>query len=187
MFDLAQITLRFASILLLLVASLFSASAAALDLFGLDLAAARRDQMRAEVKKTGAKLVSEAGKDAFYDIYEGDSLLHNAQRLYLGFVKKDQRFAFIEYEFNGLRQPTMLARLTTRYGKPQSQPGRYLTDTRYQWRVDGVQISLYQDWPAYKTRLSYIQPQALQQLRAEQQTYARNQRKQRLVYNEKAY
>jgi hypothetical protein len=159
----------------------------AIELFGVDLSVATRDELRIAVKQSGAKLLSEAGKDAFYDVYAGGALLQNAQRFYLGFVKKDQRFAFIEYEFSGLQQPAMLSRLIQKYGQPQKRAGKFISDFNYSWQVDGVQIQFYQDWPNYRTRLSYIRKETLQQLRLEQAQFELEQRKQRLVFNEKAY
>ena len=159
----------------------------AVELFGLDLSTARRDEFRLAVRQSGAKLLSEAGKDAFYDVYEGDALLHNARRLYLGFSKKDQRFAFIEYEFAGLQQPAMLARLIQKYGQPKKQAAKFISDFNYRWKMDGVQIRLYQDWPHFRTRLSYSRQQSLQQLRAEQSQFEQDQRQQLLVFNQKAY
>ena len=159
----------------------------ALELFGKDLSATTRDEFRVAVKQSGAKLLSEAGKDAFFDVYEGGALLHNATRLYLGFVKQNNRFAFVEYEFTGLQQPAMLVRLKQKYGEPDKQAATFISDFRYRWQVDGIQIELYQDWSNYKTRLSYTHKPALQQLRAEQQQFLLSKRQQLLVFNEKAF
>lgn len=176
------------SLILFVFLSMVAAPLQAIELFGIPLDSALRDNFRSAVKKSGAKLLSEAGKDAFYDTYEGSALLHNAQRLYLGFVKQDQRLAFVEYEFSGLQQPVMLlALLTRKYGKPRQQAGKFLSDFNYQWTVDGIEIRLYQDWAAYKTRLSYNRPQALKTLQVEQKQYALAQRNQLLVYNEAAF
>ena len=172
---------------LFLLSLLPALPAQAIELFGIDLNAATRDEFRVAVKQSGAKLISEAGKDAFYDVYEGDALLHNARRLYLGFTKKDQRFAFVEYEFAGLQQPAMLARLIQKYGPPKKRAGNFISDFSYSWRQGDLQILFFQDWPNYRTRLSYIRTPSLQQLRAEQSRFERDQRQQLLVFNEKAY
>lgn len=143
----------------------------AAELFGISLSGATRDQLRAAVKQSGMTLIREAGDDEFFDVYDSQTLLPGSSRLYLGFVKSNQRFAFAEYEFNGLRQPIMLQKLRTKYGEPQLLGGKYLTDQRYQWSTDEVQISLTVDWAQHKTRLLYYQPAALDDLRQEQKAY----------------
>ncbi len=157
------------------------------ELFGVNLVSASRDELRAAVKMAGVKLVKEAGVGAFHDVYKGDSVLHEAKKLYLGFVKKDKKFAFAEYEFNGLQQPVMLNKLINKYGKAAPTKGKFLTDMSYSWLSDGIKINFYQDWPAHKTRLIYFNPEALQQLRSEQKLFAVASNKAKAVYQEQAF
>lgn len=143
-------------------------SAHAAELFGIDLAQASRDQLRTAVRQSGVSLIREAGEDEFFDVYDSQALLPGSSRLYLGFVKSDQRFAFAEYEFSGLRQPLMLQKLRLKYGEPQRINGKYLSDQRYNWSNGEIQISLSVDWENHKTRLLYYQLSALTELRKEQ-------------------
>jgi len=156
---------------LLLLLFVFSIPSHALELFGIDLVSAKRDQLRTAVKSTGVKLLSEAGDDAFYDIYESNGLLDGSTRLFLGFVKKDKSFAFVEYVFDGLKHPQMLKMLQTKYGKSQKLRGDFQTDASHTWIKDGVNISFYKDWHAYKTRLTYYVPKSLKVLKAEMKQF----------------
>ena len=161
--------------LLLLPLLLLALPASAVELFGIDLATAQRDTLRQAVRQAGAELISQAGKNDFFDAYRSDTLLADSRRLYLGFVKADGAFAFAEYEFPQLRNPRMLRKLTERYGPPERIDGKFLTDTEYRWRRPPVEITLRQDWPAHALRLTYARPDQLQRLRREQQETRRKQ------------
>lgn len=163
------------------------APAQAVELFGVQLGQASRDQFRSAIKKSGAKLISEAGIDEFYDVYESSRILHNSRRLYLGFVKKDGKFAFAEYEFNGLQQRGLLAKLVEKYGKGQKTSGKYLSDTSWQWQVNGIHITLQSDWQAFTTRLVYRNPDALKLLKQEQTSHLANLNQQQDAYLRFAY
>ena len=173
-------------ILLLLLCCVYPQGYAA-ELFGVALTGATQGKLRDAVKKAGIKLVQQSGKDTFYDVYKGDSVLHKADHLYLGFVKKDKKFAFAEYEFSGLKQPVLLNKLNKKYGLANLVKGKFITDSSYSWVSKGIQITLYQDWRAYKTRLIYFNPTALMQLRSEQKLFDIPSNQQVAVYLEKAY
>jgi hypothetical protein len=150
---------------------IFNPVYAATMLFGVDLQLATRDEMRTAVRNSGAKLIKEAGSDDFFDEYGSGSLLQGSSRLYLGYVKKDNRLAFVEYQLEGLHHPQMIQKLTIKYGKPETVSGKFFSDNRHQWLSDGVKILMYQDWAAYKTRLLYYLPQNLSDLRLEYQQF----------------
>ncbi len=150
---------------------IFNPVYAATMLFGIDLQQATRDEMRTAVRNSGAKLIKEAGRDDFFDEYGSGSLLQGSSRLYLGYFKKDNRLAFVEYQLEGLHHPQMIQKLTIKYGKPETVRGRFYSDNRHQWLSDGVKILMYQDWAAYKTRLLYYLPQNLSDLRLEYQQF----------------
>lgn len=139
----------------------------ALELFGVELESASRDQLREAVKQAGLVLIREGGDEEWFDVYDSSAVMAGSSRLYLGFVKQDQRFAFAEYEFNGLDPGPVLRNLTRKYGAADTRKGRFASDTSYRWQLDGVQIRLRSDWQNYKTRLSYVIPANLASLRAE--------------------
>ncbi len=158
-------------LLTLIFTLLFVQAASALTLFSVDLNNATRDELRTAVKNSGIDLISEAGDDKFFDHYEANALIPGAQNLYLGFVKETGRWAFIEYDFPGLRQDHMLQLLRAKYGKPGRSRAEFISDAAYQWSVDGVEITLYHDWSAYRTRLIYRNSDNLMQLQREYQQF----------------
>ena len=140
----------------------------AAELFGIPLKSANHDDLSNAAKQAGVSLIREGGETKWFDVFDSQSVLSGSSQLYLGYVKQDRRFAFAEYEFIGLRQPQLLAKLTQKYGKPQILPGKYLSDKRFRWLQKGIEITLSADWPSYRTRLSYIEPQAMLSLKKEQ-------------------
>ena len=157
--------------LILLPLICFALSAHAVQLFGVDLQNANQQQLRTAVKNAGVKLISEAGDEDFFDVYDSTSVLAGSTHLYLGFVKKDKQFAFAEYAFSGLKQPFMVQKLEQKYGKAQVSTGRFQSDRRFSWQSNGISITLYTDWANYQTRLVYFKPDALTLLRQEQQQF----------------
>ena len=151
-----------------MILSAIGNSANALELFGVDLEKALQDELRSAAKKAGVKLIREGGEGLWFDSYDSSEVLPLSTRLYLGFVKQDKRFAFAEYEFVGFEHAQMLRDLGQKYGSPEIKNGKYMSDRNYQWKQDGIEISLKIDWQNFRTRLSYIEPLAFAALRKEQ-------------------
>ncbi len=141
--------------------------AGALELFGVELETSARDQLRDAARNAGLVLIREGGEDNWFDLYDSSAVLAGSVRFYLGFVKQDQRFAFAEYEFIGLQQKRLLQNLTRKYGPPEVEGGRFVSDRRYRWRRDGIDIELGSDWHNYRTRLIYTEPRNMAALLAE--------------------
>ena len=154
-------------ILLFLLCSGLCHPAAALELFGVTLESATRDELRAAVTQAGLVLISEGGEDKWYDLYDSSDALEGSSRFYLGFVKQDQRFAFAEYEFTGLERKQVLRDLTLKYGAAEVQRGRFISDRSYRWQREGIEIELTSDWQNYRTRLTYVMPANMADLLAE--------------------
>jgi len=172
--------------LLLFLCCIYTPAYAA-ELFGVNLNGATRDELRLAVENAGVKLIQYAGQGSFYDVYQGKAVLYKAKQLYLGFVKKDKRFAFAEYEFSGLKHPILLNKLNEKYGLAKLVKGKFLTDRSYSWVSKGTQITLSPDWKAYKTRLIYSDPAALKELRNEQKLFKIALGRQYAVYLDQAY
>lgn len=143
----------------------------ALELFGVSLESTNSSELRIAVKNAGVRLIREGGKDNWFDVYDSSSALAGSTRLYLGFVKQDQRFAFAEYEFESLNPALMLSKLTAKYGAAETHAGRFISDRKYRWQRDGIEIELASDWQNNRTRLSYINPVSLSALLAERANY----------------
>lgn len=159
------------AILLLALAS----PAQALELFGVTLESSNRDQLREAAKEAGMTLIREGGDDIWFDIYDSSTVLTGSVHFYLGFIKRDQRFAFAEYEFRGFNSKSMLQRLSARYGAPEVRRGKFLSDRSYRWQRDGIEIRLASDWQLYRTRLSYVIPANMVDLQAERAAYFADQ------------
>jgi len=168
--------MRNGSILLLtLLLITLSGPLAALELFGIALETANRDELRAAVKAAGLVLVREGGDDHWFDVYDSSTALDGSTRFYLGFVKLNQVFAFAEYEFVGLDRRRLVRDLTLKYGAAEIRRGRFLSDQSHRWQRDGIRIELGGDWHNYKTRLTYFSPQNMSKLQAERSVAAKPQ------------
>jgi len=143
----------------------------ALELFGVNLQSTNNTELRTAVKAAGVLLIREGGQDNWFDVYDSSKALAGSTRLYLGFVKQDQSFAFAEYEFNGLNPAQILTNLTAKYGAAESQAGSFISDRKYRWQRDGIEIELSSDWRQHKTRLSYVNPVKMSVLLAERASY----------------
>ena len=141
-----------------------SGPTSALELFGIALETAKRDELRAAVKAAGLVPVREGGDDHWFDVYDSSAVLEGSTRFYLGFVKLNQGFAFAEYEFIGLDRKRLVRDLTLKYGAAEIRRGRFVSDQSHRWQRDGIRIELGSDWHNYKTRLIYILPQNMSKL-----------------------
>lgn len=158
---------RCLEVLLTVCLIMLARPAAALELFGVQLESTVRDQLREAAKNAGLVLIREGGEESWFDLYDSSEALAGSRRLYLGFVKKDQRFAFAEYEFPGLQHKRILQNLKRKYGPAEVQGGRFVSDHRYRWILDGIRIELSSDWQNYRTRLIYTNPPNMAALFAE--------------------
>ncbi len=150
-------------VIMFLCSSATSVSAA--ELFGVKLISATKSTLRQAANMAGARLKRQAGEFDFYDEYYSADILKNSDKLFFGFSKKTEKFAFAEYEFKGLRQDEMLRRLVNKYGPSQKLKQVFISDTIHRWVIDGVEISYYKDWANYKTRVTYIVPELLAELK----------------------
>ena len=160
---------KIAALLCLIVGSI--QPALALELFGVSLQSTDRTELRSAVKAAGVILIREGGKENWFDVYDSSRALAGSSRLYLGFVKQDLRFAFAEYEFESLISRQLLSNLTAKYGAAEILAGSFISDRKYRWQSDGIDIELSSDWRNHKSRLSYINPANMADLLAERSTY----------------
>ncbi|GEM_PF-580663 len=169
--------LAIATLLTCLHAGLYAPVATALELFGIDLATAERQQLRGAVLRAGAVLERQGGAQLF-DRYGSAQLLDGSRSLYLGFAPDSGRFAFLEYELRPDHSAWMRDKLVAKYGEPQIKPGTFISDALHLWRVDGIEIRLQRDFDCFCSRLAYVAPEALTKLR-EQRRAGREDRRQR--------
>lgn len=137
----------------------------AAKLFGVDLLTATKTTLRQAAKQGGARLKQEADESRFYDEYFSAGLLKGSDKLYFGYSKKTEKFAFAEYEFKGLNNEKMLLKLINKYGQPKKLKQVFISDTVYRWEVAGIEISFYRDWHQSVTRVTYVVPETLAEIK----------------------
>ena len=147
----------------------------AVELFGVKLNNINRQQLREAINNSGAEIIREAGDDNWFDIYNLSSQFAQCKQLFVGYDKTTATFAFAEYQLPYDYLPTMLKRLQAKYGAAEVRGGTFASDRKYQWLIDGVNITLQYDWSRNISRLVYSQQPNLQQL---QQAYQQDQRDQ---------
>ncbi len=137
----------------------------AAKLFGVELITATKTTLRQAARRAGARLKVEAGEFEFHDEYFSADILKGSDKLFLGFSKENEKFAFAEYEFKGFNHEKMLRKLVAKYGQPIKIKKVFISDTIYRWNINGIQVSYYKDWRHYKTRVTYIVPNLLAELK----------------------
>ena len=131
---------RFRYLLVTLLLTCLPAQVLALELFGVELETTSRDELRDAVKQAGVILIREGGDEEWFDVYDSSPVLDGSSRLYLGFVRQNQQFAFAEYEFSGIDSRPILHNLTGKYGAANVRTGKYISDKTYHWQLGGIQI-----------------------------------------------
>jgi hypothetical protein len=134
---------KIAAFLCLMVGSI--QPALALELFGVSLESTNRTELRDAVKTAGVILIREGGKENWF---------------------------FAEYEFGSLISRQLLSNLTAKYGTAEILSGSFISDRKYRWQRDGIDIELSSDWRNHKSRLSYINPVNMADLLAERSAYS---------------
>ena len=140
-------------------------NAFALELFDIKLERSTRADLRRAVERAGAIIVRRGGDLNVYDRYTSKKLLDGSDELYLGFDKQTNEFAFLEYRIPGLGSAAMLKKMEAKYGKAKRIDGEFLSDSIYQWQVDGLLLSLYHEWNLGVSRLIYANEKKLVKLK----------------------
>ena len=149
--------------------TLLSHSVLALELFGVTVNNINREQLREAIRNTGAEVIREAGDDNWYDIYNMAVNFKQSKQLLVGYEKINGNLAFIEYHLPYQNLSSMLKRLQLKYGKETQEYGRFESDTRFVWNVDGIRIELSQNWEKNIGQLIYSQPASLEILQSSYQ------------------
>jgi len=169
-----------------LLACLYAPAVAALELFGVDLAAAGRQQLRKAVLRAGA-VPEPQGDGQLFERYASAKLLDGSHTLYLGFTPDSGRFAFLEYELRPDYTAWMRAKLAAKYGEPQLDAGTFISDELHLWRVDGIEIHLRRDFDCYCSRLTYLAGEPLAGLREQHRARITDERQRSLGRQSSAY
>ena len=143
------------------------------ELFGVKLQGANRDKLRSAFKKGG--LIPIRVSDRFWaDKYDPKAVLDGATSFQAGYVNKTRVFAYAEYEFQAFMKPELVTEVAnmvaSKYGKPDTKTGNDdVGSVVYRWNFsNGMYIRVARGWPDTKTFLTFVDPIADAQRKAEQ-------------------
>ncbi len=143
-----------------------------IQMFGVRLSSATRDEMRQALRDQGMKVVRE---DARYwvDIYDAKGMLNGSTKFFVGYAASTQQLAFAEYAFANFMDISHTAQIvkmvTAKYG-PSTETVGQLAMGSYtaRWRVaDGMQIQVVREWPETSTYLKFMNTQVEAEMKAE--------------------
>lgn len=126
----------------------------AVELFGVPLASADKGNLGLAARAAGAKL-QDSGQPEVFEVFDSTEALKESFRLFLGFDAQDNQFAFAEYHIYPMSHRHMLAKLKRKYGEPQEQKGKFISDQHYSWRQNGIEISYQRQWGCKCSELRY--------------------------------
>lgn len=154
---------------------LFSSVATAFELFGVDVAKASREDLRAAIRNSGMVVEREAGENNWFDIYDASPVFSQSRKLFVSYDKRSGKFAFAEYQLPYSYMKKMRARLTIKYGQPEKKAAGFESDSSYHWEVDGIQVSLKPLWQQNRLQLLYINPQSMPALIEDYQAFRKSE------------
>ena len=162
------------------------------ELFGVSLKNADRDQLRQVFKQNGMVPTRE-DNGYWVDTYDAQKVLEGASDFKTGYVSASNKFAFAEYTFSGFMDTGMVGKViemvTTKYGRPSSKSGSYgLGPVTAKWSMgQGMQIEVSRGWPDTTTLLRFIDSAANKQMQAEINTEKNAQARQKAQSQSKAF
>ena len=81
----------------------------------------------------------------------------------------------------------MLARLRKKYGEPAVTPGEFLSDQRYRWRNNGIDIVLQKTFGCHCSRLLYSEPNTLLTVQQQHRQVQRQRAEEHIQAFDKAF
>ena len=139
-----------------------------LQLFGLTLEEAERNDLRSAIQQAGARVVREV--DAYpYDLYDPSGWMAGATEMTVGYTLEDQLFAVAEITFRS-RNDTEQVRQIAEQVRDQLGPWQRVMGQRaegaveFEWRRGAIQVLVHRGWPDTTTYLTYEIPERMQQL-----------------------
>lgn len=163
-----------------------------LELFGVVLKGATRDQLRQTFKQNGLRATREEN-NYWADTYDAQGVLDGASDFQAGYVAATGKFAYARYTFSGFMNTQLVGKVinmvTTKYGRPSSQNGSYgLGEVTAKWNMgQGMQIEVSRGWPDTTTYLSFTDSAAYNQMRAEIDAEKKAQATQQVKAQSKAF
>lgn len=181
-----------AAVIAVCAAPAFAAEPRPLELFGITLKGATRDQLRQTFKQNGLRATREEN-NYWVDTYDPQGVLDGASAFEAGYVGATGKFAYARYTFSGFMNTQLVGKVinmvTTKYGRPSSQNGSYgLGEVTARWNMgQGMQIEVSRGWPDTTTYLSFTDSVAYNQMRAEIDAERKAQTAQQVKSQSKAF
>lgn len=131
------------------------------ELFGVSIKDATRDNFRQAVKNGGLKATRE-DNDYWYDNYAVSGVIPGASEFTVGYTMKQGKFAHAMYTFPSFidvgQVKQVIDLVSKTYGKPNRVEGHYAAgEVKATWNLDGkTQLVVSRGWPVTTTYLQYI-------------------------------
>jgi hypothetical protein len=178
----------------LIVSSLptFAANQKPLELFGVTLKGASRDQLRQAIKQSGMHATRE-DNSYWVDTYDPLGVLEGATNFNAGYVAATGRFAFAQYTFSTFMDTQLVTKVinmvSTKYGGPDSLTGNAgLGPVTAKWNVgQGMQITVSRGWPDTTTYLLFTDAATNSQMLAEIEAHKKADATQKAKAQTKAF
>lgn len=160
-------------------------------LFGIPLKNASRKDLRAAIKKQGAKVKSE-DNNKWGDSYASEAILSGSTVLSVTYAN-DDRFAGASYTFPGIMDSQLVVKVKemveSKYGTPGESSGNPgLGAVSYGWKLkDGIRISVSRGWPDTTTYLEYTDPKNYKTMKAEMEVQQQKKEAQKYRAQDKVY
>jgi len=154
---------------------------AGLQVLGIPLASATRDQVRASLRQQSVTATREDDR-YWVDLYDAHSVLDGASVLQIGYVLKTGRLAYLQYNFPAFmdsgKVKLVAEMVTQKYGKPISARGRVdLGEVEYVWTLNGgIKLTVSRGWPDTSVSMTYRVAEPYRQMQAELDDNERAQR-----------
>lgn len=163
-----------------------------LELFGVPLKGATRDQLRQAFKQNGLSATREEN-NYWADTYNAQGVLDGASDFQAGYVAATGTFAYARYTFPGFMNTQLVGKVinmvATKYGRPSSQNGSYgLGEVTARWNMgQGMQIEVSRGWPDTTTYLSFTDSGSYNKMLAEIDAEKKAQAAQQVKAQSKAF
>ncbi|OJX31318.1 MAG: hypothetical protein BGO74_00145 [Burkholderiales bacterium 68-12] len=169
-----------------------SASPQQLELFGVKLKGATRDQLREALKAGGMRPIR-VDDNYWADTYNPEAVLEGASSFAAGYVYKTKVFAYAEYEFRGFMDTGLVTKVanmvSNKYGRPGSQSGNEgLGPVTYKWNLpQDMSIRVARGWPDTTTYLTFTDQTSYAEMKAEQDADKQAEEKSKAKAQTKAF
>ena len=143
-----------------------------LQLYGVRLSTATRDEMRKAIQTQGLRAQREDNR-YWVDVYDAKGLMPGVTQLHVGYLGNTQKLVFAEYVFASFMEPEGLVqvmdRVRKRYGDPhrvegEEGMGSYLAV----WRMpEGMEVHVSREWPETTAYMKFVHRASYAQMREE--------------------